>query len=60
MGSSPKTKAEYRTKIAKLQGDLARARVAAKEYKSLSWKNEVARLQSEIARLRAEMANAPK
>lgn len=60
MGSSPKTKAEYREKIARKQGELERAKAAAQQYKSLDWKNRVVSLKSEIAELKAKMANAPK
>lgn len=76
MGASPKTKADYRIKIAQKQSELERLKallVEAKERQKRDRKNgtasshgpdwvrgQIAGVKGEIARLKAEMANAPK
>ena len=57
MGASPKTKSDYRKKIANKQALLASLR--ALPNKSQDTKNRIGSIQGEIARLRAEMADAP-
>ena len=57
MGASPKTKSDYRKKIANKQSQLASLRATYE--KSQDTKNRIASLQGQIARLRAEMADAP-
>lgn len=68
MGASPKTKSDYRKKIAELQGELAKARaMKSKAPKAGSgashnkdmWSSDIANLQARIAKLKAEMADAP-
>lgn len=67
--SSPKTKAEARKKIAKLQGDIAReqanlARIRTdknsnKAYSLSLSRNRIASLKGEIADLRAQIPSLP-
>lgn len=66
MGSSPKTKADYRKKIASKKADLARVKAMKKNASPAIasgnnhyWNNEIARLEGEIANLEAKMADAP-
>ena len=61
MGASPKTKSDYRMKIADKQAALARerARICNDEQGKRNKKNNIASLQADIARLRAKMADAP-
>ena len=56
MGSSPKTKSDYRKKIAEKQGRLAFLQSCEKNQDT---KNRIASLRAEIADLRAKMADAP-
>jgi len=66
MGSSPKTKADYRKKIASKEAELARAKARRKtcppdginRTRSLL-EEEIAELQGDIAKLKAKMADAP-
>lgn len=63
MGSSPKTKSDYRKKIAEQQAKLAFAkaeRARAKDrYTKDRFASSIAMHQAEIARLKAKMADAP-
>ena len=56
MGSSPKTKADYKKKIALIQRDIALLQAAPK---SLANKNAIASKRARIAELRAKMVDAP-
>ena len=61
MGASPKTKSDYRKKIAEKQAALAnqRARTPSDAQGKRHKKYSIAELQGEIARLKAQMADAP-
>lgn len=69
--STPKTKAEAREKIAKLQGDIARKKAELAHYKSYapkgSYRNsqisnmnmDIANKKAKIAKLRAKIPSLP-
>lgn len=63
MGASPKTKSDYRIRIAAKQGQIATLRANKSAETNQSTKNAISRsiasLQADIARLRAKMADAP-
>lgn len=68
--SSPKTKAEAREKIAKLQGDLAREQASLAhhkatygnkaEYGASLIRGRIADIKSNIAKIRAQIPSLPK
>lgn len=58
MGSSPKTKAEYRMEIAKLQAEIERLKGFPTPH-SRDVKGRIAMKKAQIAELRGKMANAP-
>ena len=67
--SSPKTKAEAREKMAKLQGDVARLQAQAAHHRTFSpktapchsqIKSQIADKKAQIARIRAMIPDLPK
>ncbi len=64
MGSSPKTKSDYRAKIARLEADIERLKFTL-SYKTSAAdksyiKGQIADKKRDIANLKADMAKAPR
>lgn len=64
MGSSPRTKSEYKKKILELQAEYELLKRNAKLHPSSlggdTWESRAASVKAEIARLKAKMVDAPK